>query len=166
MVRGHPVAVLANLAVLNGGVLGRGRRRAVAVGADAHAVDALVEAAHLELAHALLEELDVAAAVADLVVEAGADGLVVGRGAHVVGGVHEGPLLFNLALDFEYGRIFIHGGRGGGAMRSRETWGSDKIKAGRGGGRLFVEAWRGCRRFLGGRRRRGWRRLGWDEDSC
>lgn len=120
MVGRHPIAVLANLAVLNRGVLGRGRGRTIGVIVDRHVVDALVDAAHLELIEAFLEELHVAATVADLGVEPRADGIVVRLGPHIVGGGHEDALLFDLALDVEDGLIFVHGGRGR-AMRSRKT---------------------------------------------
>lgn len=80
---------------------------------DAHAADALVDTAHLELIEAFLEELHVAATVADLGVEARADGVVVCLGPHIVGSGHEDALLFDLALDVEDGLIFVHGGGGG-----------------------------------------------------
>ncbi len=144
MVGRHPIAVLANLAVLNRGVLGRGRGRTIGVIVDSHVVDALVDAAHLELIEAFLEELHVAATVADLGVEPRADGIVVRLGPHIVGGGHEDALLFDLALDVEDGLIFVHGGRGR-AMRSRKTvemlQGPEGREGEEGGGDVCEAAW-------------------------
>lgn len=117
------LAAVAGAVAPGGGVLWRGRWRAGllldvvggrgggAGGAHGQGVHARVDAAQLDVAQLLLEELDVAPAVAQLGVEAGADGLVVCLGPHGIGGIDQGLFPVNLLLDVLDGLIFVHGGQ-------------------------------------------------------
>lgn len=129
--RRHQIA-LAVLGVSPGPVLGRRRGRAALVTSllrtseraqrrpsQRHGIDRLAQTAHLQLAEPLLEELEVAAPLAHLGVELGADGLIVGLLAHKIRGIDEGLFPLDLLRDVQDLLVVVHGGgcllRGGGA---------------------------------------------------
>ena len=78
---------------------------------QAHVLHACSGALHTQVPQLRLEVLDVAAAVLDLPVQAREHGRVVGRLAHGIGGVDQGPLPVNLALHVGNGLVDArHGG--------------------------------------------------------
>lgn len=123
MPRWHQVAVPSDLAVLLVAVaglftvLGRGGRPGIAIHsaadrpaiwANSHVVHALVHLAHLKLTKLLLEKLQIAAAIAHLGVESGANGLIVCLRSHSIGGIDESLLSLNLLVDILDPLIFVH----------------------------------------------------------
>jgi hypothetical protein len=82
----------------------------------------------LDITKLLLEELEVAAAIAHLRVETGSNGFIVCLGPHRIGSVDEGLLPLYLLVDVVNRVIVVHSG-GGCAMRcaGRQEVGGGKV---------------------------------------
>ena len=92
-----------------------GRRRgAAAPRPERHVIDALAHPPHLQLLHALLEVLDVAAALPHLGIYPAPDRFILGLLPHLRGGIEQGALPLDLLIDRVDGIVVvIHGGAGG-----------------------------------------------------
>jgi hypothetical protein len=89
---------------------------------QAHAVHACGGPLHLEVAQLRLEIFNVPVAVLDLAVQPREHGGVVGRLAHGIGGVDQGPLAVNLLLHARDGIVDVRHGGGGLRGPAVEAW--------------------------------------------
>jgi hypothetical protein len=126
-------AARPSIAISSTRVLGRRRRRAIAVAGarsadvprpEVHVIDALAHPPHLQLLHALLEVLDIPAALPHLGIYPAPDRLVLGLLAHLRCGIEQGALSLDLLVDRVDGIVVvIHGGGGWRESRRRERTG-------------------------------------------
>lgn len=123
--------------------------------AKGHAVHAVAHTTHLELAKAVLEELEVPLALAHLSIELGDDGLVGGLLPHDAGGLQQGLLSLDLFRDVHDLVVVVHDGgivvparRGAQERRGRRVddgWRGARHRPGRGSRACRLgEGRRGC----------------------
>jgi hypothetical protein len=77
---------------------------------------------HFQVSELRLEVVDVAAAILDLAVDAREDGRVVGRLAHGIRGVDQGPFPVNLALHIGHRLVDARHGDGGRGSSAKKAW--------------------------------------------